>query len=156
MRILLVVGTILVLVAGCGSDKPPAGGSASASPTSDGRQYAQCMREHGVDMPDPDPNGQIGDLGKIDRDSAAFKTAADACKQFLPYGGDLSKMDPKTLDQLRGFTQCLREHGMDVPDPDPNSPTLGLDQMKNIDRNNPTVQKAFDACKDKIPGRPGK
>ncbi|TCO56929.1 hypothetical protein EV192_106404 [Actinocrispum wychmicini] len=155
-----------MLVTACGSDKPAdgvasAGGasvastSASASQSGDGRQYAQCMRDHGVDIPDPDPNGQMGDLAKIDRDSQAFKTAAEACQKFLPYGGDLSKIDSKMLDQLRGFTQCLRDHGMDVPDPDPNSPSLGLDQMKNIDRDNPAVQKAFKACKDKIPGRPG-
>jgi hypothetical protein len=170
MRILLAVGAVLALtITGCGSSTTGngvasvGGGAASGSaPTSTsvssedtGRQFAQCMRDHGVDMPDPDPGSQFGNMANIDRNSPAFTKGMEACKSLLPGGGDLSKLDPNLVDQLRQFTQCLRDHGLDVPDPDPNSPTLGMDQMRNLDRNNPAVQKALDACKDKIPGRPG-
>jgi hypothetical protein len=168
MRILLALSAVLALV-GCGTDKPADGvasangssGSAatpsSAAAEGDMAEFAKCMRANGVDMPDPDPNGGLGDGGKnIDRTSPAFQKAMDACKQHLPGGGDLSKLDPKTVDQLRQFTQCLRANGVDVPDPDPNSPMLGLGAFAQLDRNSPAVQKAFDACKDKVPGRPGK
>jgi hypothetical protein len=170
MRILLAVGAVLALtITGCGSS-PTGNGVASvgggavsgSAPTSavmsledSSRQFAQCMRDHGVDMPDPDPSGKPGNMADVDRNSPAFTKGMEACKSLLPGGGDLSKLDPKMIDQLRQFTQCLRDHGLDVPDPDPNSPMLGLDQMQNLDRDNPAVQKAFDACKDKIPGRPG-
>jgi hypothetical protein len=167
MRILLAISAVLALsLTGCGSDQPSGGvasaggppaastSASSASASGDGRKLAQCMREHGVDMPDPDPNGVPGNT-KIDRDSPAFKQAIEACKQFMPYGGDLSKVDPKLVDQLREFTKCLRENGLDVPDPDPNSATFGLEGMANLDQNNPTVKKAFEACQSKLPGRPG-
>jgi hypothetical protein len=114
------------------------------------------MRDNGVDVPDPGPDGTFGDaMGKIDRTSAAFQKAMEACKKHLPGGGDLSKLDPKMVDQLRQFTQCMRDNGVNVPDPDPNSPTLGLGAFADLDRNSPAVQKALEACKDKIPGRPG-
>jgi hypothetical protein len=171
MRILIAIGAVLALtITGCGTDKTGSGvasaggpsavsnasASASASDPDQGRKFAQCMRDHGVDMPDPSPDGGFGGGPAVNRDAPEFQKAIDACRSLLPGGGDLSKLDPKMIDQLRQFTQCMRDHGVDVPDPDPNSPTLGLDQMKNLDRNNPAVQKALDACKDKIPGRPGK
>jgi hypothetical protein len=45
---------------------------------------------------------------------------------------------------------------VDVPDPDPNSPGLGLLRGGRIDMNNPNFRKALDACRDKLPfARPG-
>jgi hypothetical protein len=165
MRILLVLSAVLAL-AGCSAEKTGGGvasvgsGSASSAPAASAEVsnelFAKCMRDNGVDVPDPDADGGFGDaVSKIDRNSPAFTKAMEACKKHLPGGGDLSKLDPKTMDQLRAFTQCMRDNGVNVPDPDPNAPALGLGAFANLDRNSPAVQKAFEACKDKIPGRPG-
>jgi len=45
--------------------------------------YAQCMRSHGVDMPDPDlsSNGGIIDLGA--RDGEEFEAADKECRPIL-------------------------------------------------------------------------
>ncbi|MEV4318478.1 hypothetical protein [Actinocrispum sp. NPDC049592] len=167
MRILLALSVVLAL-AGCGTGKPADGvasangSSGSAAPSSAAAQgdmasFAKCMRENGVNMPDPDPDGGPGaGADSIDRNSPAFQKAMDACKQHLPGGGDLSKLDPKLVDQLREFTKCMRDNGVNVPDPDPSSPMLGLGAMADLDRGSPAVQKAMEACKDKVPGRPGK
>jgi len=57
---------------------------------------AKCMREHGVNMPDPDENGSItithdgkGAPGKggtinTDPDSPTFKAADKACRKYAP------------------------------------------------------------------------
>jgi hypothetical protein len=53
--------------------------------------FAQCMRDHGIDMPDPtfDADGRVkidagpGGVAEL-RDADAFNEAADACNQ----GGD--------------------------------------------------------------------
>jgi hypothetical protein len=174
MRILVAASAILMLaLTGCSTEKPAGGvasanggGSASSGPATStsmsneelGIKFAQCMRDNGVNVPDPDPDGGFGGAvggPEVDRNSPEFKKGMDACKQYLPGGGDLSKMDPKLIDQLRQLTQCLRDNGVNVPDPDPNSPMLGLGGMADIDRTSPAFQKAMEACKDKVPGRPG-
>jgi hypothetical protein len=54
-------------------------------------KVAQCMRAHGVDIPDPQVgNGgiriRIGPGGKdsLNPNSPAFKSAQEACKAFQP------------------------------------------------------------------------
>jgi hypothetical protein len=55
------------------------------------RQFAQCMREHGVpDFPDPSENAAIqidGDKIGIDPQSSEFKAAEQACAQYQPGPG---------------------------------------------------------------------
>jgi hypothetical protein len=44
------------------------------------------MREHGIDMPDPDPAGGVADMlgnGAIDINSPKFRDAANACKSAV-------------------------------------------------------------------------
>ncbi|RSM62154.1 hypothetical protein DMH04_52945 [Kibdelosporangium aridum] len=174
MRRIITAITLLLLLGACSSEGNSNQGIASAGGNSSGappttttqagstdeqmQKFAKCMRDNGIDVPDPDPNGGGGDWdnSKIDRNSPAFQKAMDACKQFLPGGGDLSKLDPKLIDQLRALTQCLRDNGVDVPDPDPNSPNLGLGTLQGIDRNSPAFKKAMEACQDKVPGRLGR
>nr|WP_042185492.1 hypothetical protein [Kibdelosporangium sp. MJ126-NF4]CEL16704.1 hypothetical protein [Kibdelosporangium sp. MJ126-NF4]CTQ92067.1 hypothetical protein [Kibdelosporangium sp. MJ126-NF4] len=171
MRAIVTVIALGVLVGGCasggksgqdvasaggnGSSAPPTSVAASGDPDEKMRQFAKCMRDNGVDVPDPDPDGSVGDQG-IDRTSPAFQKAMDACRSLLPGGGDLSKIDPQLVDQLRELTTCLRANGIDIPDPDPGSPMLGLDKLAGVDRGSPAFKKAMEACKDKMPGRFGR
>jgi hypothetical protein len=55
-------------------------------------QWAQCMRSHGIDIPDPTTNGAGGfglrrALSSIDRNSPAFKSASTACASLRPRFG---------------------------------------------------------------------
>jgi hypothetical protein len=64
-------------------------------------KYSACMRSHGVaDFPDPQLNSgggvsvrQPGGAGSVDRDSATFHAAEQACQSLLP-GGDPSRSAP--------------------------------------------------------------
>ena len=50
--------------------------------------FARCMREHGIDMPDPGEGGMIfnvggpGEDGSFDKDT--FEAAQEACQDLLP------------------------------------------------------------------------
>ena len=48
-------------------------------------EYAVCMREHGVDMPDPDFSGSGGmiDLGVMDPSDPDWMAADEACRDIL-------------------------------------------------------------------------
>jgi hypothetical protein len=48
-------------------------------------RMARCMRSHGVDMPDPAPDGRM--MLRIPGDSPTFQAAARACGMGVPGGG---------------------------------------------------------------------
>jgi hypothetical protein len=61
--------------------------------------FAKCMREHGVDMPDPQFSSSggggrvtigVGGEGRIDPESQSFQDAQTACESLMPakLGGD--------------------------------------------------------------------
>jgi len=139
--------------------------TASVDPVEQGREFAQCMRDHGVDMPDPQTaEGGSGDGGGIritvsGGPNSNADTAMEACKDKLPNGGAPPSMSPEQQEQLRQFAQCMRDHGVDMPDPDPNSGGLRISQsggpQSGMGPDDPTFKAAQDACKDKLPGANG-
>jgi hypothetical protein len=139
----LVAGVLLALVTGCasgdgGDDKiasinspqksgePGADQAANQGTDEDKmRAFAKCMRENGVDMPDPQvgPDGKgngiaIGpaDDGK-EVDMKKMEAASETCRKLLPNGGEMKPIDPAQLDKMRKDAKCMREHGVDMPDP---------------------------------------
>ncbi|MGI5245857.1 hypothetical protein [Dactylosporangium sp. CA-139066] len=152
----ILVAALLLALAGCSSAPSgpsvatvSSGGprpSASVDKAEANRQFAKCMREHGVDVPDPGPDGNLQfDAGATtDRNKAL--AAASQCQQYLPNGGELKNLSPEQLEQARAFAKCMREHGVDMPDPDPNSGLSAL-LKGNIDFNSPEFKAATDACK---------
>jgi hypothetical protein len=117
-------------------------------------KYAQCMRDHGVDMPDPDPNGGLSiQIGAGDK--AKFGAAQEACKSMLPNGGVPPTPSAEDLEKARQFAQCMRDHGVtDFPDPDPNAGGIRINGDANSDLNpdNPTFKAAQEACNSLMPG----
>jgi hypothetical protein len=173
--VLLALGLGLVLTlaaAGCGGKPHRPGvatagggaqGGASASPTASvdpeeaQRQFAQCMREHGVDVPDPDSGDGPGIRIQASKGSANVEAAIQACQKYLP-AGKLSTPSPEQLEQERQFAQCMRDHGINIPDPDPNGGGMrvskgpGNGEGPGINPDDPAFKAAMDACKDKLPG----
>ncbi len=176
------VGTVLLalalaLAAGCGHKNGPGiataggGSTASASPTASvdpaeaQRQFARCMREHGVEIPDPDSDDGKGGGPRIEiRASAGSNAGAnadaamEACKKYLP-SGSLATPDAASVEKMRQFAECMREHGMDIPDPDPNGGSVlkksagsGGDGPR-VSPDDPAFKAAMEACQDKLPGK---
>jgi hypothetical protein len=47
--------------------------------------FARCMRQHGIDLPDPKPDGSLPDRGRgLNPDDPKFKAAERACPGFRP------------------------------------------------------------------------
>lgn len=82
------------------------------------RKFAACMREHGVDLPDPEPGAPVR-IGGPGADQDVLREAMDACRSLMPNGGEPPKLSPEDLEKARAMAACMREHGVDVPDPDP-------------------------------------
>lgn len=142
--------------------------SPSASPSRRDTQeamlkFAQCMREHGINMADPQVQssgsssgpGSVRVLAAPGSDPAKAKAAQDACKQYMPNGGEAPKPDAQALEQLRKLAKCMREHGLpNFPDPDPNG-GLMLNKDSGITPDDPKFKAAQEACKQFQPSGTG-
>jgi hypothetical protein len=112
-----------------------------------GVAYAQCMRNHGVDMPDPTkkglsikPNG-----GGPAPDMRKVNAAMAACKSLLPPGANLVKPPANGVAELRALAKCMRANGI------PKFPDPGADGQLMLDKNSgvdPTTA-AFKAAQTK-------
>jgi hypothetical protein len=113
-------GADVATVTGAGGDQTAA---ASAQPSEDPRaralKFAECMRENGVDMPDPEPGkGIMMKLdGSVPRETV--QAAQEACKQYAPGGQKSGAGDGPRAEKLRKLAQCMRDNGVEsYPDPD--------------------------------------
>lgn len=174
---LLVALAMIAALAGCarGSDgngvatagkaKPgpsssPGASAAPADTAQQMRQFAQCMREQGIDMPDPEVDGNGGiDLnvgGEGKADPQKVDAAMAKCKQYLPNGGEPQRPDPAQVEQMRQFAKCMREHGIaDFPDPD-DSGAMRIQGSpgSDINPNDAKFKAAQQACERYAPTPP--
>jgi hypothetical protein len=128
-------------LSGAGSD---GAGSATSTTLSEEEaeqallDWAECMREQGVDVPDPqisedggvsiqvgsgpggDDEGESdGDTPPTPMDREAVQQAEDACGQ-PPMVGSFTEEDREQMEQdALEFSECMRDEGLeDFPDPD--------------------------------------
>lgn len=83
--------------------------------------FAECMRDKGIDMEDPSNGGQ-----SITQADDAFMEAAEACQAEIgspppreSTPGDGGPSSEELREEHLEIAACLREQGVDVPDPGP-------------------------------------
>jgi hypothetical protein len=163
-------------------------------------QYVQCLKDHGISVPvDANGNPTFGPRGGSGADTStppasdtptstpastfdrnAFQQARQACgtPPGRDGGGNGAPVDPQAAQQAAlQLAACLREQGLNVPDPDfstttasPPASATGTSGsgggggfrggggamgaiLRNLDRNDPTVQAALQQCQADIPNR---
>jgi hypothetical protein len=109
------------------------------------------MREHGIDIPDPSTDGRIrvGPGEGIDPESDEFQAAQDACGDILGPPPELSEADQAVMqDALLEFARCMREHGIDMPDPtfDGGCGGFAFGLPEGVSPDDPAFQDAQEAC----------
>jgi hypothetical protein len=122
-------------------------------------KFAQCMRDHGVQVSDPRTSGQGGNIqiqgGGSGPNSGLtqdqLQQAQDACKQYLPSGGNgPGQLDQKKKDAFLKYAQCMRDHGINFPDPQFDSNGNVRVQIQGgeggVDPRSQTFQDASKAC----------
>jgi hypothetical protein len=167
-RPLLLMGLLAVLllvgVAGCGGDDKGGGvaslgGADSATSTTnasggyDLRQalvFTRCMRQHGYDIPDPQiEEGNVGlQLPNYEGQRAPkYQAAWQACRHYAPNGGQPGR-PPSAQDrqQALAFARCMRQHGIDMPDPQITAEGIDQPPAPGIHRDDPRATAAEQAC----------
>ncbi|UJW32923.1 hypothetical protein L3Q67_03790 [Saccharothrix sp. AJ9571] len=112
-------------------------------------QYAQCMRDNGVQVPDPRADDPSAMYEGVDTASAAFESADRTCGAILAdVVQERQKQDPEQLkhqqEELLALAKCLREQGIQVPDPVPGQP--GGAFGPGLDRTDPATAEALKTC----------
>jgi hypothetical protein len=166
-----VAAAALVLAAmalvACGGDDPSPASSGSGGGSGGGRRgidaktkqamldFARCMRAHGIDMPDPkfDANGgggiqmQSGGQGTTpEQQRAAEKACAKYQKQIKPPPMSAAEKQRQREEALAN-ARCMREHGIDMPDPQFDENGGILQKGPTIDTDRAKFKKAEEACR---------
>ena len=147
----------------CGTDDPAAE-SGAADPEQEREEaalaFAKCMRDEGIDMPDPKFNGGGGMMMRAPEGVSREKMeAADkVCRKHLDSvkPPDLSEEEQQEFKEAAlAHATCLREHGIDVPDPtfdEDGGVQMRIPRGSGIDPESAKFKEAQEACRDEMPG----
>ncbi|WP_426625477.1 hypothetical protein ACPPVW_05285 [Leifsonia sp. McL0607] len=119
----LVLSLLTACSSGVGSPDSDKSASDSPSPIADATEwnlaYAKCMRAEGIDMADPDPNGNTTSSAKGDQGgySAASKKCIAKIGDSPTAPGEKKQSAQETLARQLEVARCFREHGVEMDDP---------------------------------------
>jgi len=153
-RIVAVAVIGALALTGCSQSTPKvatlatASGKPTAASSADPEvKFVQCMRENGVNMPDPGPNqgGGALEVGGKDTDPKVLDAALAACGKYMKsVVGDLNS--PEMIAAMKKMSACMRKSGFEkFPDPDA-SGALQLGDSAGLDFNDPAFKNALDKC----------
>jgi hypothetical protein len=114
--------------------------------------FAACMRENGVDMPDPqfglDGKANMGTLfADLAEDDEKVQAATAACDALLPSSlADDPVLQAERQDALLVFAQCMRDNGVEMDDPVAGGGP-GRGPRASLDQNDPTVAAGLEVCR---------
>jgi hypothetical protein len=157
---LLTLAGLAVALGACGGGDPAAAEADAAAKTEAARvRLEQCLRENGLDIKSSDG----GRRTFFRSNDAKVRTAMQKCAKFRQAAFDsiTPQQRQEFEDAATKFAACMREHGVDLPDPvrgggGPGSgPRVqrgtGAGAGGRIDRASPRTQAALKACQDKLP-----
>jgi hypothetical protein len=163
MRMGLLLGLLLALAACSGGGGKPGGvaslgdGKATSTTSAGGSQderqadlaFARCMRQHGVNMPDPkvEANGRTEWQlpSGMRKDDPRLKAAQQACRQYRANGGQAQRPSPQQQQEMLAFARCMRQHGINMPAPTPDG-RVDMRGIKREVRESPKFKAAERAC----------
>jgi hypothetical protein len=125
--ILAAVGAALALGA-CGGSNDNGSGASNKSQGDKAFEgalkFAKCMRDHGVDTPDPQRVGSGGIKMTMKAgpgtDNAKVQAAQKDCQKYMKIGGGRAVSaaeKAKVQNSMLAYAKCMRQNGVNMPDP---------------------------------------
>lgn len=168
--LLLALGALSVLAAGCGGGSPtpgvahigattataPAlsGGSASPAPSAGGKAnfvaFVDCMQKYGVQAQLGQGGRGVSITGGPGPNAPQFQKAQQACQKLLPGGGPQPLSPAQQAQEVKllvGLAACMRSHGYpNFPDPSAQG-VFSLTSASGVDPNSQQFQSAMNTCR---------
>jgi hypothetical protein len=159
--VLFAASASLALTA-CGGSSPSK--AASSSPQDAMLKFARCMRQHGINFPDPTGSGPVS---IHITNQQAFDSAQTACERYRAAGEKSISPAQRAQFQDRAlqFARCMRAHGVNLPDPQTTGNGGAISIHKQVgpggggggpsgpDPSSPTFQAAQKACQSLLGGK---
>lgn len=130
------------------------GGNDVAAYVESRRKWVACMRQNGVDLPDPDSKGQVDMSGQglaLKKDPK-FMNASKKCAKFnatVPQAlePDEPKLTSEQMKTQRKYAACMQKNGApDFPDPGPNGNSNDNSGEPGWDQSSAGAQRATRVC----------
>jgi hypothetical protein len=161
-----------VLAAGCGSSHSSTSNANSANSANSVNAAntarigaAQCIRRHGINIPDPTPGGawainafRILNGYPQSQTQAALNACAAQIHKAFPQAFNLTPaQQAQRRQQGMAFAQCMRSRHIAIPDPPVGlgGTAAYLHQLSSIDRNSPAIRSAAATCRKLAMGGQG-
>jgi hypothetical protein len=155
LSVVLAMGTASCAGSG-GSGAPtpsPSGISTSEPDPADALvKFNACLRANGVKVSDSGPSVARGDTEDPNLASAAAK-----CKHHLAgtsvevaTGGDGGQVSEEQLTAMLAYARCMRDHSINMPDPNPKSGAVAPKGSSGLDENSEEFQNAHTACRSHL------
>jgi len=161
----LTLCAIGLVACGSGGGSDPGGGGSgemSEAELEEGRiEMAECLREHGIDAPDPVAGGKGAilerrDDGEKGLGDPATEQAIEACEDEVDFHPPepSPEQQEEMQESMLAFAQCMREHGVDMPDPQfekGGKVTMQMGGPGGPKLDQPAVEAAQEACQENLP-----
>jgi hypothetical protein len=108
------------------------------------------MRQHGLNMPDPQITADRLVLRPPPK-SPKVQAAVQACRQYLPNGGQPPALTAQERQQAVAFARCVRQRGINMPDPQFPGNRLVQEFPPGMERGDPQLRAAVQACQQFLP-----
>jgi hypothetical protein len=111
--------------------------------------FTRCMRQHGYDMPDPQMEGNNVGLQLPNyqgQRAPKFQAAWQACRRYAPNGGQPQRPSAQERQQAVAFARCMRQHGINLPDPQITAEGIDQQSPPGMRRDDPRLTAAEQAC----------
>ncbi|MFI8828364.1 hypothetical protein [Streptomyces sp. NPDC053431] len=118
-----LAAALALLTAACSGAAPTGGDDGGAS--EEGRkadqafEHRKCLREHGLDVPEPKPgeNGVGLTIGGDGVSKEKMEQAFKACQDKAGGAGFGKEPTQADKDKALAYARCMRENGFNMPDP---------------------------------------
>jgi hypothetical protein len=163
--LLLLAAVAVLALAACGSSgkNNDNSGSADDKAYAGALKFAACMRQHGVDVPDPQRGsgggivmksggpgkGGPSEKGLLGPDNPKFKAAEKQCGKYIVAGGGRAPspaQQAKANDAFIGYARCMRGKGINFPDPQISANGVKMMLGKGVRPDSPKFKAADKAC----------
>jgi hypothetical protein len=147
MKRLIPFAALVLVLCGCADTKEPAASpdpkpAASLDPDARNLKFAECLREQGLEAPDPEPGKGMTLKFGPGSDQQKVQAAMETCREWAPAGmTGGGAADPARDEKMREYAQCMRDNGV-ASFPDPEGGMVRLDPGAAEDPDFKTAEKA--------------